>query len=148
MRKIIERSYEEIERENLKLLDLVRRLSDHLSLSSSRRTGKTARMLLRALIALSAGHDVAVVGLNPQRALAMKVDIERHCRTWNIPYDGGPWRPHGDHQARGDDRAPLVRAATPSTDLEGFRGVTLVDHAVIEQMEAAAGVEPVAEEVI
>lgn len=98
-------------------------------------------MILRALIALSAGHDVAVVGASQQQALQMKVDIERHCRTWNIPYDGGPWRPHGDGLARDDDRDPLVRACTPETSLVGFRGVTLIDHFVIEKMERFAGVE-------
>lgn len=141
-------AYEALHGAHSKVLDLVRTLSDNPATENSRRTGRTARLVLRAMIALSAGKDVLVVGLTHQQALSLKVDIERHARGWNIPYDGGPWRAHGDGAATGGDRAPMVRAFTPDTDRAGFRGVTLVDHSVIERMEAVAGVEPVVAEVL
>lgn len=138
-------AYETLQREQAKTLDLLRTLSGNPSTENARSTGRTARLLLRAMIALSAGKDVAVVGLNHQHALAMKVDVERHARGWHIPYDGGPAAPPRESR---NERPPMVYAFTPDSERTGFRGVTLVDHAVIERMEAVAGVEPVAAEVL
>lgn len=137
-------AYEAQVRHNATAIEIIRTLSDNPSTENARCTGRTARLALRALIALSAGHDVAVVGLNAQYALEMKLKIERNAMKWKIPYDGGMYAPR---ESRGE-RAPMVRAFAPDDDRGGFRGVVLIDHAVIERMEAVAGVEPVAEEVV
>jgi|GEM_PF-2129077 len=131
-------------RYNATAIEIIRTLSDNPATENARCSGRTARLALRALIALSAGHDVAVVGLNVRHALEMKLKIERNAMKWHIPYDGGMYAPR---ESRGE-RAPMVRAFTPDEDRSGFRGVVLVDHAVIERMEAVAGVGPVVEEVV
>ena len=130
-------AYEEQVRHNATAIEIIRTLSDNPATENSRATGRTARLALRALIALSAGEDVAVVGLNDQHALEMKLRIEKNAMKWRIPYDGGMWAPR---ESRGE-RAPMVRAFTMESERSGFKGVVLVDHAVVERMEAVAGVE-------
>lgn len=126
-------AYETLQRQQAKTIDLLRTVSDNPATENARCSGRTARLILRGLVALSAGKNVLVVGLTEQQALSLKLDLERHARKWKIPFDGdGYGKP---------DPLPYVRAFTPDTDRTGLRGVTLVDHSVIERMEAAAGVE-------
>lgn len=84
----------------------------------SRASGRTTRLVLRGLIALSEGQNVYIVAstVAHARSLArhMTEEAARFSIKLNVP----------------------IRFGTIESERTGFRGVVLVDHSAIERMEA------------
>lgn len=100
--------------------EIIRDLSYNPKLQNNRATGRTTRLILRAMIAISEGQDVLIIAHSLQMAHDLKRKIIDRCRSWHIPVE-----------------PPRILEKVPGDARAGFRGVTLVDHYVVEQMEAA-----------
>ena len=81
-------------------------------------SGRTTRMLLRGLIALSEGKPVLIAAPISAHAKNLAKRLEWMARQLGVPCEKG-----------------LVRSGSTSTERIGFRGVTLVDNAVFGDEE-------------
>lgn len=96
--------------------DLLRRAS-HAPSGGERGSGRTTRMLLRSLIALSEGSRVAIVSVTMTHARDLADRLVGMAHRMGIPHEG------------------LVSWGTSSSDMTGFRGVTSVDHSVTDGLD-------------
>jgi hypothetical protein len=85
----------------------------------SRASGRTTRLILRGLIALSEGQKVIVLAARSVHAKNLRSRILLFAKEHGIPVS------HGD-----------ILSGTFGSERTGFRGVTLIDHYAIEQIEA------------
>lgn len=121
-----EEDYRELARDHARLqlsydsaIKLVRSLSDNPPLNTvTSRSGRTTRLILRAMIAVSEGHRVAIVAASFHHAVSLRTKIIERCRSWHIPMIP----------------TDLV-AMVVNDNREGFAGVVLIDHYAIEKME-------------
>lgn len=106
-----------------RLLALTRQLSSNPKSDDGRESGRTTRLILRGLIALSEGHDVYVVGSTYEHGRRLARQIAIRAKEMRIARDSDD----------GFERA--IRFGGPDSEMTGFRGVTLLDHFAIERME-------------
>lgn len=109
----------QLEQENARLHAALRDLtSNPPENSDSRATGRTTRLILRGLIALSDGYNVMIIGKDVTHGQHLAQRIRGLASDWNIPHS-----------------PPRVLGFGPDSERSGLRGVTLVDHAAVDAME-------------
>ena len=118
---------ERLNRRNAELVDTVRDLSFNPKSDDTRASGRTTRLMLRGLIALSEGHSVCVIAATSSHAAVIGRELLTRAAALQIPLSEH-WSPDGP---------PYVIAKGRTEPRTGFRGVTLIDHFAIEQMEEA-----------
>jgi hypothetical protein len=106
----------ELRRQLAEAHDLLR-AATHNPAGGERASGRTTRMLLRGLIALSEGHRVMVIGATASHGKNLAATLMARAKEWGIPIDM--------------NNAIVVGAGSKS-DVAGFRGVTLIDHTVVD----------------
>lgn len=89
--------------------------------TNDRATGRTTRLILRAMIAVSEGHDVWIVAQSFKQAHELRNKVLERCHSWHIPVT-----------------SKRIRSGVPNDNCDGFQGVVLVDHFAIESMEQQA----------
>lgn len=85
----------------------------------TRASGRTTRLILRGLIALSEGNNICVIAATTRHARDLRGQIERQAVRFRIPLD---------------ERRLL--SGNFESERTGFHGVVLIDHYAIEQVEA------------
>ena len=103
---------------NAELVATVRDLALSPKSDDTRASGRTTRLILRGLIAMSEGHDVLIVAATSAHAQSLVHRMAGMAVDLHIPFTN-------------------VRGVGRNEPRTGFRGVTLIDHHAIEQMEEA-----------
>lgn len=106
-------------RRRLEVEDLLRVISMNPK-GGKRLTGRTTRMLLNGLVALSNGHSVLVIAHTCQYAGDLGRRLLREAAHFGIPLSEH-WSPDGP---------PYVIAKGVNEPRTAFHGVTLIDHTV------------------
>jgi Flp pilus assembly CpaE family ATPase len=108
-----------------KLTDLLRDVSWNPKTQDERASGRTVRLILRALIAISEGWDVCIIAATTHHARDIHDRVVRQANLMGIPM-----------------RGIRILHGSPETPRTGFHGVTLVDHFAIEQIETEVASVP------
>lgn len=103
-------------------IDTIRTLSQNPPADDKRASGRTTRLLLRGLIALSEGQNVMILAATTSHAKHLADQLRVKAREFGVPLD--------------DIEAPTIRHAWLYAPNVGFRGVTLIDHYAIEKIES------------